>query len=147
VIFAVSVPEALRALSVEGPGTASLDGVQRMRALQALYLERVRDPDLRLLADLPALRSLDIERPTGSVPWRALERLTGVTLLRIDVPDADAAAEVATLNFGALERLEGVTLMTSAGRDRCVLGAAARVAHVPRDAGVLCARRRGAATV
>ena len=105
--------DALRAISVEGPGIGSLAGLERMLALEVVHLERLRDPDLGVLVDLPSLRHVDIERPTGSVPWRVIERLVQIESLRLDVAE-DSAADVAAIDFGALEALEHLRLMTSA---------------------------------
>jgi hypothetical protein len=105
---------ALRAVFLEGPGIGSLAGIERMTAVEAVYLERLPSPDLSLLSGLHRLRVLSVENVTGDVAWRALERLHGVRTLRLEVADAAAAAAVAALDFGALAALEMLTLVTSA---------------------------------
>jgi hypothetical protein len=64
--------EILEELIVEGRGVASLAGLERMTNLDALALERLHEPDLTPLAQLPRLERLLIEELAGDIDFAPL---------------------------------------------------------------------------
>lgn len=101
----------LRRLAIEGAGVGSLKGIERMSALDTLYLERLRSPELAKLAQLPALRTLVLDRVEGQVDYAALGALTGLEYLSLTLADVAAGQEVAAVELSRLKGLRVLKLM------------------------------------
>jgi hypothetical protein len=111
-------PERLLRVALEGPGIASLEGIERMANLDTLYLERLNAPELHLLETLAHLRILVIHELKGTVDYGRLGRLPALEYLSILVR-ADARREVSAADLSGLTRLRVLKLH--------LLGATARL--------------------
>ena len=107
-------PGLLRGISVEGPGIASLQGIEAMTSLQQVRLSGVACGDLERLASVPGLTSLTVERPRENVDLAVIEQLHRLVQLWVDVRGVHAD-RVAALNLGALRGLEVLHLSVEDG--------------------------------
>ena len=97
-------PEHLRRVALEGPGIASLEGIERMTNLDTLFLERLSAPALRRLEALVHLRILVIDDLRGAVDYGPLQRLPALEYLSITAR-GDAGRQVAAADLSGLTRL------------------------------------------
>ena len=104
-------PSQLLHLRVEGPGIASIAGIERCTRLQTLDLVRLPAPELERIVGLTELRQLYIEMPDGDVDLRPLERLAHLEYLTLDVPAA-LGRRVAELDLSRLRDVDQLRLMT-----------------------------------
>jgi hypothetical protein len=104
-------PEKLRFVAVEGPGVASLRGIELMARLRQLTLRRTAIADLTPLGALDELELLDFEHPQV---LGDLAPLRGLRHLRLDLAPEHVPA-LATLDFAALGRLEVLQVSAGAG--------------------------------
>ena len=107
-------PDALLGLTVEGPGIGSLAGIERCVQLERLILSRVRGGNLFVLEQLPRLRELTLDKPRAPTDLRALERLSALRYLRVEV-DEPLAPQLGALNLSGLTQLRRLFLVTKAG--------------------------------
>jgi hypothetical protein len=100
----------LERFGIEGPGTGSLDGIQRMTRLREAQLMGVRDVDLTPLGALSTLEVLLLDGVRGAQGYAAFGRLTNLRVLMLLNGDPQAAAEIAALDLSGLATLEALTL-------------------------------------
>jgi hypothetical protein len=101
---------ALRQLAIEGH-TKDIDVVRELRALRGLTLRSITLPDLRLLTDLPDLRSLDIKLGGTSDlrPLGALQQLEYLELWLIrELTDLSEIRRLSNLRYLLLQALKHV---------------------------------------
>ena len=117
---------SLRSLDARGAGVASLDGLQAAVNLEALDLGLNPVADLRPLASLPRLRSLNLDgAPADPWPLASLPALERLSLRGAGLADAAPLA--------GLARLRSLDLAGSAVADVSALGGLARLSALRLD--------------
>jgi hypothetical protein len=111
-------PGALRRVWIEGPGIASLEGIERMSQLEQLKLTRVA-PSLSLAplgGVASTLRTLVIVEMRGDFDGSPIAQLSGLRHLLFQAHDDAAADAFARVDLSPLARLEILTAGTEGAR-------------------------------
>jgi len=105
---------------VFGHNIESLAGLETMTSLTSLEIRDMESPDLSVVAALPRLTVLVLERITGEVDYSPLERATNLRQLMVAPEYPEHALSLAQVNFGRLRLLRdlkfGWRLLRAQGR-------------------------------